>query len=271
MRPDSAVVFGDKAQGYANHRPDHPEIVIEALTARFRPGSVFADIGAGTGRLSQRLAQAGFVVKLVEPNPQMRSLATARLQTLDPPSAERITLLAGEAKQTQLADNSIDCLIAGNSAHWFLDDLNPTLSEFKRVLKPEGCVAIVYTLKDESHSFTQALDAMLRQQCADYCNSTIGFVNHRFNSPNLAIGIAAHYLRPPVERVTHRFHQHYSWTAFEQLLRTYSFFPRQSISSDALLCHLRTIFNQYAEPQTQTVDVSWSTHLQIGALQEVGG
>ncbi|MGD1900426.1 MAG: class I SAM-dependent methyltransferase, partial [Phormidesmis sp.] len=97
MRPDSAVVFADKARVYGTYRPEHPQAVIDVLQSRLAPGSTIADIGAGTGRLSQRLAQAGFWVKLVEPNAQMRSIAADRVRTL----GDAVTVLAAEANHTQ--------------------------------------------------------------------------------------------------------------------------------------------------------------------------
>ncbi|MGB7084568.1 MAG: class I SAM-dependent methyltransferase [Phormidesmis sp.] len=269
MRPDSATVFADKAEVYATHRPDHPDLVIEALNDRFEPGIVIADVGAGTGRLSQRLARAGFTVKLIEPNLQMRQIATERLAgDKELASREPVTVLAGEAKQTQLADSSVDLVVAGNSAHWFLDDLAPTLAEFRRILKPGGQVAIVYTLKDESSPITQALDKMLRQNCPEYCYGTIGLMNHRFDAPNLPIGVAAQYLQSPIDTTTHTFQRDYSWNDFETLLRTYAFFPRETAPAEELLVRLRALFDQFVDsvlgdPQAQTIRIGWTTYLQI--------
>ncbi|MGD1900432.1 MAG: hypothetical protein ACFB16_26260, partial [Phormidesmis sp.] len=166
-------------------------------------------------------------------------------------------------------------VIAATSAHWFLDDLAPTLTEFNRILKPDGQLAILYTMMSEASPTTQALDTMLRQHCPAYCHGTIGFINHqRFDSPNLPVGVAAHYIEAPIETIQYHFQVDYTCEYFEKLLRTYSFFPSQSIEAEAMTARLKKLFAQFAThkgtlPEEKIMTIDWSTHLQLGRPKSV--
>ena len=49
---------------------DHEPVVKEYLVTRFRPGEVFADVGANVGAYSLRAASQGMIVHSFEPNPE---------------------------------------------------------------------------------------------------------------------------------------------------------------------------------------------------------
>ena len=65
--------FTGKAEAYAKGRPGYPIEAIETIVGFAPSGAVFADIGAGTGKLTVKLAERGCSVFAVEPNADMRS------------------------------------------------------------------------------------------------------------------------------------------------------------------------------------------------------
>ena len=61
-RPDPRLIFSRKANDYAAARPDYPKALFVALKAICPPGErvVVADVGTGTGLLTQGLLQTGY-------------------------------------------------------------------------------------------------------------------------------------------------------------------------------------------------------------------
>ena len=127
MSADPGHTFGAVAEAYARTRPRYqPEAIDRAAAALgLGPGSTVLDLGAGTGTLTRALRERFATVIAVEPDERMR--------------AEHDDALAGSAEAIPLADHSVDAVFAGEAFHWF--DLEPTLVEIARVVRPGGGLA----------------------------------------------------------------------------------------------------------------------------------
>jgi len=132
--------FQGRADVYSKYRPGYPIGVLLALRREigFDWKWVVADVGSGTGLLSEVFLDAGNRVYCVEPNEDMRRAAEERLGRYAP----RYLSVAGSAEATNLADRSIDLVAVGQALHWF--DFERTRAEFARVLRGDGYVSIVY-------------------------------------------------------------------------------------------------------------------------------
>jgi SAM-dependent methyltransferase len=133
--------FGSVARAYAEHRPGYPTAAVEWALAPVadRPRPHLLDLGAGTGKLtSALLARPGATVSAVEPDPAM----LAELRTRMPAAAA----FAGTAEAIPLPDTSVDAVLAGQALHWF--DLDRTLPEIIRVLRPGGVLAALWNAED---------------------------------------------------------------------------------------------------------------------------
>jgi ubiquinone/menaquinone biosynthesis C-methylase UbiE len=130
--------FGNIASRYVRH--PYPEDMVDALIKQtgIKPGAVIADIGAGNGLLGLALAKHGFHVRMVEPSKEM-------LELIKPDAAlqAKVEKQIGTCERTGLADQSVDLIVAGNAAHWFLDNPEQTTAEFRRILKPGGKAAFL--------------------------------------------------------------------------------------------------------------------------------
>lgn len=135
-----ASSFGSRAAAYAEYRPDYPAALFEwGLSAvRDAPGLRVADVGAGTGKLTQGLLALGVDVVAVEPDPAM----LAQLTSLFPDVDAR----PGTAEQVPLPDSSVNAVFAGQALHWF--DLDRALPEFRRVLRPGGSLVAAWNAYD---------------------------------------------------------------------------------------------------------------------------
>jgi SAM-dependent methyltransferase len=98
--------FTGRAQAYTAARPGYPAEAIEYIRSYAPKSAVFADIGAGTGKLTELIAAHGYEIFAVEPNADMR----AELEkTLSPFPNARI--VAGTAEATTLRDCAVDVIV----------------------------------------------------------------------------------------------------------------------------------------------------------------
>ena len=154
---DPTQRFTNKVDHYARYRPSYPRAVLDLLETRcgLTSASVVADVGSGTGILSELFLSNGNRVFGIEPNGEMRGAGERRLG--DHPC---FTSVAGTAEATTLQDASVDLATAGQAFHWFDPKLART--EFARILKPGGRVVLVWNWrrKDE-RPFLAAYERLL--------------------------------------------------------------------------------------------------------------
>jgi ubiquinone/menaquinone biosynthesis C-methylase UbiE len=176
---DPAVLFGKSADTYDRMRPPYPDAVVDDIIRNtgIQPGEhIIADIGAGNGLLGLAFARKGFDVRLVEPSADM--LRVARRHIEEEGLQERVTIVpgAGLSTDTGLPAQSVDLVVAGNATHWFILDKDAknisdenalaTSTEFSRILKPGGKVALVNFAPALHDPVIGALHAHLSQEGA---------------------------------------------------------------------------------------------------------
>lgn len=150
--------FDGKGDIYAKARPKYAADLLKYLkdTLNIPAGSVFADIGSGTGIFTEHLLGCGYTVYAVEPNRDMRSKAEEKLI-----GYEGFHSVTGSDANTTLSDNSVDYITVAQAFHWF--DAEVFKKECRRILKPNGKVLIIYNSRDENAECTKAL-AELRKK-----------------------------------------------------------------------------------------------------------
>jgi SAM-dependent methyltransferase len=161
---DAARRFCGRVADYARSRPGYPAEIIGLLEREggLRPGSVVADIGSGTGKLSELFLALGNAVYGVEPNQEMRGEAE-RLFAGNP----LFRSIEGRAEATGLPGLSADIAVAGQAFHWFDPDL--FRAELRRILRGEGFTALVWNDRNRAGSpLLVAYDGFLREFSTDY-------------------------------------------------------------------------------------------------------
>ena len=167
---DPTKRFSSRVDNYINARPRYPEEIISILRedCGLTPGASVADIGSGTGILTEMFLRNGNDIFAVEPNAGMRE-AGERLLADDP----KFHSVAGRAEATTLADRSVEVVAAGQAFHWFDRDL--ARQEFVRILKPAGWVVLIWNERlTGTTAFLQAYEHLLERYGTDYTQ-----VNHR--------------------------------------------------------------------------------------------
>ena len=164
MIPDSTTRFSSRVQDYIKYRPTYPAELLKVLAEHcgLTPDSTIADLGSGTGILSEMFLKNGNRVFGVEPNAEMR-IAGEKLLAGYP----GFVSVAATAEATTLPDTSIDIITAGQAFHWF--DRSEARKEFARILKGEGWVVLVWNDRRlDSTRFLREYEALLQEYGTDY-------------------------------------------------------------------------------------------------------
>ena len=162
--PNSTERFTSRVETYARFRPGYPPEVIGLLRSEcgLTPDTTVADVGSGTGILSELLLKNGNEVLGVEPNKAMREAAEHLLRNYP-----RFRSVGGSAEVTTLPDQSVELITAGQAFHWF--DGGAARREFARILKPQGYVALIWNDRLlDSTAFLRGYEALLRKYGTDY-------------------------------------------------------------------------------------------------------
>ena len=154
--------FVGEGGAYDSVRPAYPDEAVAALidAARRARGAHAkgqggplraADIGAGTGKMSELLARGGLLVDAVEPSEAMRAQAS---------SIEGVTWHAGVAEETGLPNDVYDIVVFAQSWHWM--DSERAGVEAARILAPGGVLAIVWNQMAVSIPWVHRLTRIMR-------------------------------------------------------------------------------------------------------------
>ncbi|NVM17646.1 MAG: class I SAM-dependent methyltransferase [Candidatus Lokiarchaeota archaeon] len=156
--------FSSRVENYIKYRPSYPLEIIDFLKKKnlLAKNTVIADIGSGTGILTKIFLDNGNQVYGVEPNSDMREAAENILQDYN-----NFYSIEGSAESTGIEENSIDLIIAGQAFHWF--DVEEAKKEFKRILKPNGNVVLIWNNRGKAGSgFNSSYESFTLNYGTDY-------------------------------------------------------------------------------------------------------
>lgn len=162
--------FADRVDNYVKYRPHYPKGMLDFLLSQniITSNSVIADIGSGTGISTEPFLKLNLKVFGVEPNKEMREAAEKILSSFG-----NFTSVNASAEHTTLEDHSVDVIVAGQAFHWF--DKEETKKEFKRILKPNGFVVLLWNdRRTNSTDFLRSYEDFLQACAIDYKQ-----VNHK--------------------------------------------------------------------------------------------
>ena len=248
MSPDPTQRFSSRVEDYIRYRPSYPAEVIAYLEREcgLTPQSRVADIGSGTGLLSELFLRFGCEVDGVEPNAEMRA-AGDRLLAAWP----RFHSVAGRAEATTLPDRCAHFVSAGQAFHWFSPYAART--EFLRVLKPRGWVALVWNERLVTEGFLADYEALLHRYAPDYAQ-----VDHRRVDD---AAITRFFAGAPWRGAVFPNQQHFDWQGLRGRVLSSSYVP---LDCEPLLAALARLFESYQ--QAGQVSFLYETKLYVGQL-----
>ncbi len=166
--------FEGKSEIYAKARPKYALKFFDYLknTLNIPAGTVFADIGSGTGIFTEQLLSCGYKVFAVEPNGGMRRKAEEKLS-----ANQNFVSVNGSDGNTALPDKSVDFITAAQAFHWF--DQEAFRRECGRILKPGGKVIIIYNSRDKNADCTKALANLHYKYNSEFHGFSNGMSNEK--------------------------------------------------------------------------------------------
>jgi ubiquinone/menaquinone biosynthesis C-methylase UbiE len=111
--------------------------------AKLKPGNLAADIGCGTGFITEGLLQRGVKVIAVDKNKAMLGEIKRKFE-----NSGGIEFRLGEADCLPILDGTVDYVFANMMMH-HLDDPQEAIMEMVRVLKPGGVLVITDLVEHE--------------------------------------------------------------------------------------------------------------------------
>ncbi|MEK7524324.1 MAG: methyltransferase domain-containing protein [Patescibacteria group bacterium] len=138
--------FTDLAEYYIN-RVGYSPLLLKNLAAAMgiRQESIIADVGAGTGKLTENLLELPCQkIFAVEPNDAMRRVG------MEYAKDSRVVWSKGSGEATGLPDACVDFVFVGSAFHWM--DTPKTLKEFSRILKKNGHLTVLWNPRDIKRS-----------------------------------------------------------------------------------------------------------------------
>lgn len=254
MPTDSVQRFSNRVESYARYRPNYPAEVLRCLQENMglTPAMTVADVGAGTGLLTERLLHNGNVVYAVEPNEGMRQAAAAALGQY-----ANLYLVDGRAEATTLPDGSVDLVTAAQAFHWF--EPRATRAEFVRILRPPRWAALIWNdRRDDASPFLAAYRALLDSFSTDYRQ-----VDHKYVADAPAL---QRFFAPGSYRIfTFPNNQVLDLDGLVGRLRSTSYVPAPGEPGyEGMLDKAHALFGQYAEDGK--VRIEYETQVFLGQL-----
>jgi SAM-dependent methyltransferase len=244
--------FSSRVENYAKYRPGYPPGMLAILKSDcgLTEESVIADVGSGTGLLSELFLKNGNTLFSLEPNELMRTRAESLLKVF-----ANFKSVAATAENTMLSDDSIDFVTAGQAFHWF--DREKTRQEFARILKPDGWVVLVWNARRlDSTAFLREYEELLLRYSPDY-----PVVRHE----NIDEGIAGFFAPQPMKSATLDNVQRFDLDALKGRLCSSSYAPEAGNPNfEKMLKELRDIFERHNK--NGLVDFEYDTKIYYGHL-----
>jgi SAM-dependent methyltransferase len=244
--------FSSRVENYIKYRPGYPPETLDILKkdCGLTKDSVIADVGSGTGILSEVLLRNGNKVFGIEPNAPMRLAGEQLLNTF-----ENFVSVDGAAEATTLEPQSVDFVTAAQAFHWFKRD--EAKEEFKRILKPAGWVVLIWNERlVDSTAFLRDYESLLLRYGTDYQE-----IRHENVEPEIA-----DFFAPTIFRLkTLPNFQHFDLDALKGRVYSSSYAPEPGHPDFApLMTGLEQSFN--AHSRNGIVTFEYETKIYYGRL-----
>lgn len=249
---DPTKRFSNRVDDYVKYRPGYPAAIIDLLTnaCGLTSDSLIADVGSGTGILSELFLEHGNRVFGIEPNAAMRAAGEKFLAQYS-----GFTSIEGVAEATTLPAGSVGIITAGQAFHWF--DHKRARAEFIRILKPNGWVVLIWNERRlGSTPFLRAYEDLLLEFGTDY---------QRVRYEDAYSAIAPFFAPRKFQLKTFDNHQTFDFAGAKGRLMSASYVPAPGQENfQAMLEQLRAIFDAHHE--SGKIVFEYDTRVYFGQL-----
>ena len=227
--------FSNRVENYVKYRPGYPPEALDLFREEMhlQTDSIIADIGSGTGISAKIFLENGNVVFGVEPNKAMREAAEDYLKEFP-----KFRSFDGTAENTNLPDKSVDFVVAAQAFHWF--DKEKTRKEFKRILRPNGFVALIWNERQlDTTQFLRAYENLLIEFGNDY---------EKVRHDNISEENLSEFFQVDFRRKSFLNIQTLDFEGVKGRLLSSSYMPSEKDKKfEPMIRKLRGVFDKYAE------------------------
>ena len=249
---DPTKRFSKRVENYIKYRPGYPAEIIPLLESEcgLTPQSVIADLGSGTGLLTELFLKHGNKVFGVEPNADMRA-AGEKLLARYP----NFISVDAAAEATTLSDNSIDLIVAGQAFHWF--DREKAKIEFKRILKPAGWVVLIWNgFRVETSPLNNGYQEIVLRYGTDYKEVAREITG---------VDVESFFATQPCKCAHFAFKQVFDFEGLKGRLLSSSYAPESTDPNfERMIEELRALFD--ANQRDSKVDFNYETEVYYGQI-----
>ncbi|NYE94856.1 SAM-dependent methyltransferase [Psychromicrobium silvestre] len=135
-REELGAAFLSGGELYQRVRPGYPEAASRWLVPPEARRVI--DLGAGTGKFTERLVERGLEVIAVDPSADMLSQLSERFP--------QVHTMLGSAEDFAVPDASVDAVLVAQAWHWF--EPVSASAEIARVLRPGGWLGLIWNQLD---------------------------------------------------------------------------------------------------------------------------
>jgi len=137
---DSSAAGYDEGYDHGFKSHAEKEVWVRVLEGFLgEPSKKVLDIGTGTGNLAYVMAEMGHQVKGIDVSPGMLALAREK----KPPNKGTVVFEQQDAQQLSEASGAIYDVVISRNVLWTIQDPQQALQEWRRVLKPGGCIVMM--------------------------------------------------------------------------------------------------------------------------------
>lgn len=248
---DNTKRFSDRVDNYQRFRPSYTDETIEFIFSNFglSKQSVLADIGSGTGIFTEKIVPKCKKVYAIEPNTEMRIAAEKRLSI-----NRSFQSINGTSENTTLDNESIDAITVAQAFHWF--NIEDTKKEFKRILKKDAFVFLIWNNRVTNTSFLKEYEEILVSKIPEYTE-----VNHN----NITEDIIKTFLIRDYSKVIFRNNQIFNLEGVLGRLSSSSYTPKQDTKEYEIIKEaIINAFNQYSTDGV--ISFNYNTEIYSGKI-----
>lgn len=252
---DSTQRFSNRVEHYMRARPGYPAALMDFMSSDLglRREHVIADVGSGTGILTEMLLANGNAVFAVEPNEPMRVAAEQALGRYP-----NFRSIAGSAEQTGLNDASVDFITAAQAFHWF--DPDRARTEFRRVFRPGGWVVLIWNDRLDTPGFGAEYGRILQK-----FNTDMDRVHHRNITEKHVDALDRLFGRGGYRTTTFSNFQQLDWDGVQARLLSSSYMPAaDDPRATTVLAELKAAFDTHQRDGQVRLD--YDTRVYYGQL-----
>lgn len=253
MALNSTQRFSSRVDNYVRYRPSYPSEVLDVMREKcgLLTEHIVADIASGTGIFTRMLLGNGNRVFAVEPNAEMREAGNKYLS-----DCVNFRAINGTAEATTLFKHVVHFVTATQAAHWF--DRRKANAEFKRILKPNGWLVLIWNERDLNSPFAKDYEKLLNTYGTDYadvcCHGRATYET-----------VAEFFAPAPFQETTLTSAQEFDYAGLEGRLLSSSYAPETGDAKhEPMLKTLRQLFDHHQ--RNGQVKMEYETKMYYGQL-----